>query len=88
MKAIRARLAAILASFFIAALVNHGMLEATPELTGRIGAWIDHTFELVLFLGYAVLHPWLQKRWNPTGAFTGEAARKLEHVARVNGRGA
>jgi hypothetical protein len=42
----------------------------------------------VLFLGYAVLHPWLQKRWNPTGAFTGEAARKLEHVARVSGRGA
>lgn len=86
MKAIQARLAAILASFIIAALVNHGITEATPELTGRVETWLNHTFELLLFLGYAVLHPWLQKRWNPTGAFTGEAARKLEHVAHVNGR--
>ncbi|HEV2147525.1 MAG TPA: hypothetical protein VGR37_09010 [Longimicrobiaceae bacterium] len=85
MKAIRARLAAILASFVMAALVNHGIAEATPELTGRIAGWVEHTFELVLFLGYAVLHPWMQKRWNPTGAFTGEAARRLEHVAHVNG---
>ncbi|MDP9349767.1 MAG: hypothetical protein M3P24_11605 [Gemmatimonadota bacterium] len=88
MNAIRARLVAIVASFLIALLVNRGLVEMTPELTTKVEAWVSHTFELVLFLGYAVLHPWLQKRWNPTGAFTGEAARKLEHVARVSGRGA
>jgi hypothetical protein len=86
MKAIRARLAAILASFMVAMLVNRGLAEASPEVTSRVEMWLDHTFELLLFLGYAVLHPWLQKRWNPTGAFTGEAARKLEHVAHVNGK--
>ncbi len=86
MNAIRARLVAIVASFLIALLVNRGLVEMTPEVSAKIEMWVSYTFELVLFLGYAVLHPWLQKRWNPTGAFTGEAARKLEHVARVSGR--
>lgn len=82
MRAIRARLAALLASFIVAALVSRG-LEGTPELASRVEGWLDHTFELLLFLGYAVVHPWLQKRWNPTGAMSGEAARRLEHVAHV-----
>ncbi|MBW3630043.1 MAG: hypothetical protein KY464_12190 [Gemmatimonadetes bacterium] len=85
MNTIRARLAAVAASFLIALLVNRGLVEVTPELTAEIEVWVHHSFELVLFLGYAVLHPWLQKRWNPTGAFTGEAARRLEHLAQVKG---
>jgi len=44
---------------------------------------MEHGFELLFLLGYAIIHPWLQKRWNPTGAYTGEAARRLEHVAGV-----
>lgn len=86
MKAIQARLAAILASALVAALASWGLADVGSEGTTRIEAWVNHTFELVLFVGYAVIHPWLQKRWNPTGAFTGEAARKLEHAAHVNGR--
>lgn len=82
MRAIRARLAALAASFLVAALVSWGV-QGTPELTAQVQAWVEHTFELLLFLGYAILHPWLQKRWNPTGAMTGEAARRLEHVAHV-----
>jgi hypothetical protein len=84
MKAIRARIAAILASFLVAALVSWGM-SGTPELEVQLRTWAEHTFDLLLFLGYAVVHPWLQKRWNPTGAMTGDAARRLEQVAQVHG---
>jgi hypothetical protein len=86
MKAIRSRLAALAASFILATLASWGVRDVGPEGLALVEAWLAHTFELVLFLGYAVLHPWLQRRWNPTGAMTGEAARKLEHVAHVNGR--
>ncbi|HEX2188982.1 MAG TPA: hypothetical protein VHG51_08805 [Longimicrobiaceae bacterium] len=82
MKAIRARLAAIVASFLVAALVSWG-ISGTPELEAQLRIWTEHTFDLLLFLGYAVVHPWLQKRWNPTGAMTGDAARRLEQVART-----
>lgn len=67
MNTIRARLAA---------LASRGVAEVTPELAGTVELWVDRIFELLLLLGYAVVHPWPQKRWNPTGAFTGEAARK------------
>jgi hypothetical protein len=87
MKSIRARLAALLAGYLLAILTTHGLAEATPELAAHIQAWVDHTFELVLFVGYAVVHPWIQKRWNPTGAYTTEAAHKLEHVAHVERAG-
>lgn len=85
MKAIRARLAALAASFILATLASWGVRDVSPEGLALVETWINHTFELVLFLGYAVVHPWLQKRWNPTGAFTGQAARRLEHVAHVGG---
>lgn len=81
MNTIRARLAALAASFLLATLASRGVAEVTPELAGKVELWVDRTFELLLLLGYAVVHPWLQKRWNPTGAFTGEAARRLESVA-------
>lgn len=83
MRAIRARLAALLGSVTAAALVARGVDALTPGGAGELEALLAHTFELVLLLGYAVVHPWLQKRWNPTGAFTGEAARRLESVAHV-----
>ncbi|HEU0052188.1 MAG TPA: hypothetical protein VFQ39_03380 [Longimicrobium sp.] len=87
MKAIRARLAALLASFIVAALASRGVRGLDDGSTAELARWLDHTFELVLLLGYAVVHPWLQRRWNPTGAFTGEAARKLEVAAHVDRRG-
>jgi uncharacterized membrane protein len=83
MKSIRARLAALAAGYLLALLATHGLAEVTPDLAARVQSWVEHTFELVLFVGYAVVHPWIQKRWNPTGAYTGEAARKLEHMAHV-----
>ena len=83
MRAIRARLAALLASFVVAALTSRGVSGLDDGTATELARWLDHTFELVLLLGYAVLHPWLQRRWNPTGAFTGEAARKLEVAAHV-----
>ena len=84
MRSIRARLAAIVAGYLLAMLTTRGVAEVTPELAANVQAWVDHTFEVVLFLGYAVIHPWIQKRWNPTGAYTGEAARRLETVAHVS----
>lgn len=86
MMAIRTRLVAVLASLIVAALVSWG-LNGTPELSAQVQSWVSHTFDLLLFLGYAVIHPWLQKHWNPTGAMTGEAARRLEQVAHVPGPG-
>lgn len=84
MKSIQARLAAILASYLVALLVSHGFTELPADSTARIEGWLGHTFELVLFIGYAVVHPWLQKRWNPTGAYTTGAARRLEQVAHLD----
>jgi hypothetical protein len=83
MKSIRARLAALAAGYLLALLSTSGMAEISPELSAQLHAWVEHTFELLFLAGYAIVHPWLQKRWNPTGAYTGEAARKLEHVAGV-----
>ncbi len=83
MRSIRARLAALAAGYLLAMLATHGVAEVTPELAAKVHAWVDHTFEVVLFAGYAVIHPWIQKRWNPTGAYTGETARRLETVAHV-----
>ena len=83
MRSIRARLAALAAGYLLAMLASHGVGEITPDLAARVNAWVEHTFELVFLVGYAVVHPWLQKRWNPTGAYTGEAARRLERVAHV-----
>lgn len=83
MNAIRARLAALVASFLIARLATWGLVEATPELAAQVEEWLIHTFEVFLLAGYAIVHPWLQKRLNPTGAMTGEAARRLERLAHV-----
>jgi hypothetical protein len=62
MKPIRARLAAIVASFVLAGLSSMGVQGITPELGEQVQAWVGHTFELTLFLGYAVIHPWLEER--------------------------
>lgn len=86
MQAIRSRLVAIVASALLAGLSSLGVRGITPELSAEVGVWVNHTFELVLFVGYAVIHPWLQARLNPTGAFTAEAAQGLERAAHVRGR--
>lgn len=62
MKAIQARLAAIVASFVVATLASWGVDGVSAESEAVIEKWVAHTFELVLFLGYAVMHPLLQ-RW-------------------------
>lgn len=62
MKAIQARLAAIIASFIVATLASWGIGGLSPDAVPVIEKWVSHTFELMLFLGYAVLHPVLQKR--------------------------
>lgn len=86
MRAIRARLAALVAALVVATLASWGVEGLDAETTALVARWLDHTFELVMLVGYAVVHPWLQKRWNPTGAMTGEAARKLEITAHVDAR--
>jgi hypothetical protein len=87
MRAIRARLAAIVAGLIIASLTARGVGGLTDEATAQVARWLEHTFEVVFLLGYAIVHPWLQKRWNPTGAYTTDAAHRLEHVARVGREG-
>ncbi len=63
MTAIRARLAALAAAFLLSALASRGVAEITPELAAKLEAWLNGTFDLLLLLGYAVVHPWLQRRW-------------------------
>lgn len=62
MKAIQARIAAIIASFVVATLASWGVDGLSADSAAAIEKWIAHTFELVLFLGYAIIHPLLQ-RW-------------------------
>lgn len=83
MLAIRARIVALLASAVIATLTSWGIRGLGPEAHGLVETWVNHSFDLLLFLGYVVLHPLLQRRINPTGAITTTAARKLEEVAQV-----
>jgi hypothetical protein len=83
MGSIRARLIAVVASFFLATLASWGVHGITPESRDMVEQWLNHTFDVMLFVGYAVVHPWLQKHWNPTGAFSSVAAQRLEAVAHV-----
>jgi hypothetical protein len=85
MNAIRARLAAGAASFLLATLASWGVAEATPELAAQVEAWVDRTFELILLLGYATLHPWLQKRGDPAQAATTGAAQPPHPAAHLPG---
>ena len=62
-KAIQARLAAIVASFVIATLASRGIGDLPPEARGQIEQWVSHTFDVMLFLGYAILHPWIQQKF-------------------------
>jgi hypothetical protein len=83
MPAIKSRLAALAASLIIATLASWGIGSSNNELRNLIEVWVSHSFDVMLVLGYAVLHPWLQKRTNPTGAITTEAARKLESLSAI-----
>lgn len=62
MKAIQARLAAIAASFLVATLASWGIADIQPDGAAAVERWLAHTFELVLFLGYAIIHPLLQRK--------------------------
>jgi hypothetical protein len=81
MNAIRARLIAILAGYLLARLATWGILEATPQTTADMQLWLNQAFELLMLVGYAVVHPWIQKHVNPTGAMTAESARQLEQLS-------
>lgn len=61
-KGIQARIAAIVASFVIATLASHGIGDLSQDVRGEIEQWVSHTFDLILFLGYAILHPWIQRK--------------------------
>jgi len=62
MKAIQARVAAIVASFLVATLASWGVDVLSADSAAAIEKWVAHTFELLLFLGYAIIHPLLQRR--------------------------
>ncbi len=44
---------------------------------------MNHSFGLLMLLGYAIVHLGIQKRANPTGATAGGAARHLEAATSV-----
>ena len=67
MKAIQARIAAIVASFVVATLASWGIDGLSAESAAAIERWVAHTFELMLFLGYAIIHPLLQRRLGERG---------------------
>lgn len=67
MKAIQARIAAIVVSFILATLASFGVDGLSAESAAAIEKWVAHTFELMLFLGYAVIHPLLQRRMGRQG---------------------
>lgn len=87
MHAIRSRLAAIVASYLLTLIASWGVTEVTPELAASVQQWAAHTFEVFFIIGYAVVHPWIQRYLNPTGAFDQEVARQLTTAAGSLGNG-
>jgi chromate transport protein ChrA len=89
MGAIRARLVAAVVSAVLAGLLSWiarhfgedvaGLL--SPSLAKIVEGLAEATFEVALVVWYAVIHPAIQKRINPTGAFTTPAAHGLEQAA-------
>lgn len=84
MLAIRARLVAIIVGALAAALTTWLGVEVSEELVPSLTSFVDGAFGVLLLVYYAVIHPAIQKRTNPTGAMTKEAANNLEAVAHVS----
>lgn len=61
MNGIQARFSAIIASFVVATLGNWGIGEMNAEVQAALQQWFSHSFELILLLGYAFLHPRLER---------------------------
>lgn len=62
MNGVQARLSAILASFVVATLGNWGVAEIDAGFQATLQQWFSHSFELMLLLGYAFIHPRLERR--------------------------
>ena len=62
MNGVKARLAAIAASYVAAMIASAGVAEITPEIAAELEQWLTHTFELTLFVGYALIHPLLRRK--------------------------
>lgn len=86
MGAIRARLVAGVIAIILGALTSLWGAEVTEELRGSLETIISALFDSSLILYYAIVHPWIQKQWNPTGAYTTEAALSMEQKNQVIGR--
>lgn len=80
--AMRARLVAVVVGWLLALLISAGVAQ-TPELSAVLQEWVSRTFDLLMFLGYAVVHPLIQRYINPTGAFSSTAAAELETMVGV-----
>jgi hypothetical protein len=61
MQPIRARIIAVVASWILVMLASLGLAELGPGVAEQIADWVDKTFELVLLLGYALIHPRLER---------------------------
>ena len=84
MMAIRSRIIGLVVGFVIGLPFVVALDPGTQAtLTSILTTVVDNLLTLAALLGYTVVHPWIQKRLNPTGAMTTEAASKLEHVAHV-----
>lgn len=55
MNATRSRLVTVLASAILTVLVRVGAGEVTPELAAQVHAWVAHTLELLLYIGFTAL---------------------------------
>lgn len=84
MGAIRARLIAIVVGFVVGMPFVVALDPETQASVGSIvAAIVDNLWALLTLVVYPLVHGWIQKRANPTGAMTKEAANKLETVAHV-----
>lgn len=46
----------------MARMATLGFADLSPDVMARVEGWVGHSFEIVAFLGYAIIHPWLQKK--------------------------
>ena len=55
MNATRSRLVTVLASAILTVLLRVGVAEITPELVEHVHAWVAHTLDLLLYIGFTAL---------------------------------
>jgi hypothetical protein len=85
MGAIRARMIAAFAALVLGWITVYFGSEVAAQFEGWVLSFATVLLDGSILLYYVIIHPLIQKRWNPTGTYTTHSAYQLEHVAHESG---